>query len=98
MFLLFGWLIYGLVVGSIAKKFHHEEDMVGWMPTIGLGIAGSFVGGLINWLLGFGHHPFSPSGLIMGIIGGVVTLIVYHFYRLNKFVKAQGRPPKFRIK
>ena len=98
MFLLLGWLIYGLIVGSIAKKLHHEEDMVGWLPTIGLGVAGSFVGGFISWVLGFGHHSFGPAGLIMGVVGAVIFCLIYRNYRLNQFFHKNMREPKFRMK
>lgn len=98
MFLLLGWMIYGLIVGLIAKKLHHEEDMIGFLPTIGIGVAGSFIGGFIAWLIGCGHYPLAPSGLLFGILGALLFLTAYHFYRLNRFVKTQGRVPKFRIK
>lgn len=92
MFWLLGWLIYGLIVGLIAKALHPGEDPVGFLPTIGIGVAGSFVGGGIQWLLSWGG-PFSPAGLLWGIIGGVIFCWIYRKYRLNRFFKAQGRMP-----
>lgn len=62
MIWLLGWLLYGLVVGLLAKLLHPGEDPVGFVPTIGIGIAGSFVGGGLQWLLRMGG-PFSPAGL-----------------------------------
>jgi len=51
MFTLIIWGIFGLIVGLIAKAIHPGEDPVGFFPTIGIGIVGSYIGGGINWLL-----------------------------------------------
>src|SRR5882724_3764334 len=98
MFFILSWLLYGLVVGSLARLLHPGEDPVGFLPTIGIGIAGSFIGGFINWIIGAGGSPFSASGIIMGTLGGVVFCWAYSTYRLNRFFQAQGRLPKFRVK
>jgi uncharacterized membrane protein YeaQ/YmgE (transglycosylase-associated protein family) len=80
MLALIGWLVYGLVVGLIAKQLHPGDDPKGFLPTIGIGIAGSFIGGFLKWCLGMGHGPFEPSGLIFGIIGGVVFCWLHKRY------------------
>lgn len=90
MLWLLSWIIYGLVVGLIAKSLHPGEDPVGFVPTIGIGIAGSYVGGLINFILGAGS-AFSPSGIVMGIIGGVIFCWIYRKYRLNRFLTMQNK-------
>jgi len=95
MFWILGWLIYGLIVGLIAKWIHPGEDPVGFFQTVGIGVAGSLVGGGIQWLLQMGG-PFSPAGLLWGIIGGVIFCWIYRKYRLDTFVKAQGRPPLYK--
>ncbi len=51
MFYLLGWAIYGLLVGYFARMIHPGEEPPGCLVTIGIGIAGSFVGGLINFIL-----------------------------------------------
>lgn len=81
------WLCYGLIVGLLAKFLHPGDDPVGFLPTVGVGVAGSFVGGLINYVLGNGSSPLQSSGLIMGIIGGVIFLTIFRWARL----KYQGR-------
>jgi len=92
MFWLLGWLVYGLIVGLIAKALHPGEDPVGFLATLGIGIAGSFVGGGVQWMVNMGG-PFSPAGLIWGVVGGVIFCWIYRRYRLNRFLKAQGRMP-----
>jgi uncharacterized membrane protein YeaQ/YmgE (transglycosylase-associated protein family) len=83
MFLLLSWLIFGLLVGWISKKLHPGDDPVGFIPTVGIGVAGSFIGGAINWLLGMGSQPFQASGLIMSILGGIVACAVWRWYNLK---------------
>lgn len=93
MLFVLGWIIYGLVVGLIAKFLHPGEDPVGFLPTISIGVAGSYIGGIINWLMGSGAGPFSTSGIMMGSIGGLIFCWMYRRYRLNRFFQAQGRMP-----
>ena len=44
---IIGWLLFGLIVGAIAKFLMPGRDPGGWIVTILLGIAGSFVGGFL---------------------------------------------------
>ncbi len=86
MFWILGWLVYGLVVGLIVKAVYPgDNEPKGFLATAGIGIAGSFVGGAINWLLGMGGSPFQASGWIMGIIGGLVFCWVYMKYLKDYF-------------
>ncbi len=74
MFWILGWVIFGLIIGLIAKWIHPGEEPVGFLPTMGIGIAGSFTGGAINFLLG---SAFGPAGFIMSIVGGVLFCYIY---------------------
>lgn len=94
MLFILGWIIYGLVVGLLAKALHPGEDPIGFLPTIGIGVAGSYIGGFLSWVIGAGASPFGASGIIMGTIGGVIFCWLYRNYRLNRFFQAQGRLPK----
>lgn len=89
MLWLLTWMIYGLIVGSLAKFFHTGPDPLGFFPTIGIGIAGSYIGGMINWLLGWGESMFEPSGILMGVVGGVVFCWIYKKYNLSQYVEMQ---------
>ena len=81
MFLIISWIVFGLIVGLIAKAIHPGDDPVGFLPTIGIGIAGSFIGGGINWLMGAGTL-FGTSGIIMSIVGGVIFCFLYSRYKI----------------
>lgn len=78
---IIGWIFYGLIVGAIAKFVHPGEEPIGCLPTVGIGIAGSYIGGAINYFLGNGTSVFSPSGLLMGIVGGVIFCFAYSWYK-----------------
>jgi len=93
MLFILSWLIYGLIVGSLAKLLHPGEDKMPFLATVGVGVAGSFLGGFINWAIGHGGSPISASGIVMGTIGGIITCWIYRKYRLNQFFQAQGRLP-----
>ena len=66
-------LVVGLIVGAIAKFLMPGQDPGGWIMTIVLGIAGSFVGNLIAGVLGMQ----APVGWIGSILGAMLLLFVY---------------------
>ena len=82
MFNLLVWCVYGLFVGSIAKAIVPGEERMGFFQTVAVGVAGSYMGGALLYLLG-SYDSVSPSGIVMGIAGGVVSLILY-----NKLTKS----------
>jgi uncharacterized membrane protein YeaQ/YmgE (transglycosylase-associated protein family) len=70
-----GWILFGLVVGAIAKFLMPGRDPGGWIVTILLGIAGSFVGGfLATTIMG---RDQQTAGWIGSIIGAMVLLFIY---------------------
>ena len=77
MISLLVWLVYGLLVGSVAKAIVPGEENFGFFKTVALGVAGSYMGGAILYLLGQ-YDSLTPSGLFMGIAGGVVSLVLYN--------------------
>ena len=70
-------IIVGLIVGALARWFYPGPVHVGWIVTVLLGIAGSFVAGfflhMVNRKAG---EPFHPAGLVASIIGGMVLIFV----------------------
>jgi len=81
----FLWMfIIGIVVGAIARALMPGTEHLGLLMTGVLGIAGSFVGGLITRL--FSKPPegavIHPAGILMSIVGAVLLLYVWnHFAR-----------------
>lgn len=71
------WLVFGLVIGVIAKLLMPGRDPGGFFVTIILGIAGSFVGGIIGRALGLYQPGQHTGGWILSIVGAIVLLLIY---------------------
>ena len=81
-----GWVVFGLVVGFIARALVPGRDDIGVWRTIALGVIGSVLGGVVFGLLTVGFRGFQPAGWIGSVIGAVVVLLLY-----NKFVRGDRR-------
>ena len=77
------WLVLGLVAGGLAKFIMPGKDPGGLLVTIGIGIAGSFVGGYVGNALGFAT---TTGGLSLGSIGTAIfgALVLLLGYRMLK--------------
>ncbi len=72
------WILFGLIVGAIARFLMPGSQSMSWVMTILLGVAGSFAGGAISALLFVPAEGIvQPSGWIMSIIGALIVLFVY---------------------
>jgi uncharacterized membrane protein YeaQ/YmgE (transglycosylase-associated protein family) len=70
------WIVFGLIVGAIAKLLTPGRDPGGCLITMLLGIVGAFVGGFIGQALGF-YGPDEPVGIVLAVVGAVLVLLVY---------------------
>ena len=80
MFGVIGWIVFGLVVGVIAKLLMPGRDPGGFIITALLGIAGAVVGGFVGRALGF-YGPNEGAGFLMSLVGAVILLFIYHKLR-----------------
>ena len=73
-------LVIGVIAGYLARLLVPGPDPMGFWQTAALGIVGSFVGGLLGYVL-FGHDldegALQASGVIGLIIGAVIALLIY---------------------
>lgn len=75
-------IIIGFIVGLIARAVYPGGQQLGFFVTALIGIAGSFVGGLIGMAI---SRPapgtkFHPAGFLMSIVGALIVLYLYiHF-------------------
>jgi uncharacterized membrane protein YeaQ/YmgE (transglycosylase-associated protein family) len=71
--------VFGIVFGAIARLLVPGRDPMGIVGTWALGVAGSFMGGFLGYLLfgGDDDGPFRMSGIFGSIIGAVVLLLIY---------------------
>jgi uncharacterized membrane protein YeaQ/YmgE (transglycosylase-associated protein family) len=77
MFSILIWCVYGIFVGSIAKAIIPGEENFGFVKTIALGVAGSYMGGAVLYLLG-SYSTLEPAGIFMGVAGGCTALVLYN--------------------
>lgn len=71
------WILFGLVIGVIAKLLMPGRDPGGFIVTILLGIAGSFLGGLIGRAIGLYEPGQRMAGWIVSILGAILILWIY---------------------
>lgn len=69
-------IFIGLVVGVVAKLLMPGKDPGGFIVTILLGLAGSFVGGFIGRGLGW-YQEGEPAGFIASVLGAIILLLLY---------------------
>jgi uncharacterized membrane protein YeaQ/YmgE (transglycosylase-associated protein family) len=79
MFGFIGWILFGLVVGVIAKLLMPGRDPGGFIITILLGIAGAMLGGFVGRALGL-YGPEEPAGFFMAVLGSILLLVLYRFF------------------
>jgi uncharacterized membrane protein YeaQ/YmgE (transglycosylase-associated protein family) len=76
MFGILGWIVFGLIVGVIAKLLMPGRDPGGIIVTILLGIVGGVLGGYAGRALGL-YGPADSVGIFMAIFGAIAVLLVY---------------------
>ena len=76
MFCVIGWIVFGLIVGALAKLVMPGRDPGGFIITMLLGIAGAVVGGFIGRALGW-YGPNDAAGFLMSFLGAIILLALY---------------------
>jgi uncharacterized membrane protein YeaQ/YmgE (transglycosylase-associated protein family) len=76
MFGILGWIVFGLIIGVIAKLVMPGRDPGGIIVTILLGIVGAVLGGYIGQAVGM-YGPNQSAGVFMSILGAVLVLFIY---------------------
>jgi uncharacterized membrane protein YeaQ/YmgE (transglycosylase-associated protein family) len=75
---IIAWIIFGFIVGLLARAIMPGKQNMGWLMTTLLGIAGSFVGGLIaNWITGNRAQEANGAGFIGSILGAILLLFLF---------------------
>lgn len=70
------FIVFGLVVGLLARALMPGKQGMGLAMTTLLGIAGSFIGGFVGALLTDSRvGDFNTAGMIGSIIGAMVLLL-----------------------
>jgi uncharacterized membrane protein YeaQ/YmgE (transglycosylase-associated protein family) len=77
MFGILGWILFGLIVGIVARLLHPGKDPGGFIVTVLIGIAGSILGGFVGRAIGL-YGPNQGAGIIVSVIGAILLLVLYH--------------------
>ncbi|CAN5866079.1 GlsB/YeaQ/YmgE family stress response membrane protein [soil metagenome] len=70
------WILFGLVVGVIAKLLMPGRDPGGFIVTILLGVAGALLGGFVGRAMGF-YGANESAGWLISILGAIILLVLY---------------------
>ena len=73
---ILGWIVFGLIVGAIAKLLMPGRDGGGIIVTMVLGIVGALLGGFIGRALGL-YTENEATGFIMALLGAIAVLFIY---------------------
>ena len=85
MFGIIGWIIFGAIVGLVAKLLHPGRDPGGFIVTTLIGIAGSLLGGFLGRAIGL-YREGQGAGFLMSIFGAIVLLVIYHAVAVRRAV------------
>lgn len=72
-----GWIVFGFIVGLLARAIMPGRDALGIIGTSVLGIVGALVAGWIGSALGW-YDTNSGAGLIAATVGAIVVLGIYN--------------------
>ena len=76
------FLVFGLIVGFLARAIMPGTQRMGLLATMLLGVVGSFIGGFIGALLTSSRVlDFNTSGLIGSVVGALIALALAGFRR-----------------
>ena len=72
---MIGFLIAGLIIGALARLIKPGRQNLGILATLGLGLVGSLIGGVIAWILGTGSiWELNVLGFVLAVIAAVLLI------------------------
>ena len=72
---MIGFLVAGLIIGALARLIKPGKQNLGLLATLGLGLVGSLIGGLIAQLFGTGGiFELNILGFVLAVIAAVLLI------------------------
>lgn len=74
------WMIFGLIVGLVARFLMPGRDSAGLFMTMSLGVLGAVIGGFVGRAAGW-YREGEPTGFLMAVLGSIILLILFRMFR-----------------
>lgn len=72
---MIGFIVAGLVIGALARLLKPGKQNLGLLATLGLGLVGSVIGGVVANLLGTGDiFELNVIGFVVAVIAAVLLV------------------------
>ena len=72
---MIGFIIAGLIIGALARLIKPGKQNLGVLATLGLGVVGSLIGGLIAQFFGTGSiWELNVLGFVLAVIAAVLLV------------------------
>jgi uncharacterized membrane protein YeaQ/YmgE (transglycosylase-associated protein family) len=81
--LILAWILFGLIVGLVARLLVPGPQPGGVAMTIVLGIVGALLGGWLGRVSGL-YPDTQFAGFIMAVVGAVVVLLISRMFVWNR--------------
>jgi uncharacterized membrane protein YeaQ/YmgE (transglycosylase-associated protein family) len=70
------FLLFGLVVGALARFIVPGREPGGWIVSMMLGVGGAIVGGYFGRVVGL-YREGQPAGFVMSLLAAISLVVVY---------------------
>lgn len=74
---ILGWILFGFVVGLIARAIMPGRDPLGLVGTTVLGILGALLAGWLGQAFGW-YAPNEAAGFVSATVGAIIVLAIYY--------------------
>ena len=72
---MIGFIVAGLIIGALARLIKPGKQNLGILATLGLGLVGSVIGGVIAWVLGTGSiWELNILGFVLAVVASVLLI------------------------
>jgi uncharacterized membrane protein YeaQ/YmgE (transglycosylase-associated protein family) len=89
LFFIIGLIVWGFIVGGLARLALPGPDPMPWYATIGLGLSGSLVGGIVARIL-----IGTAGGLIFALLGAILLLYLYRRFVQHRGITGPSAAPR----
>lgn len=73
---LIWFLLFGLVVGTLARFIVPGREPGGWVISMAIGVGGAIVGGYFGRVVAL-YREGQPAGFVMALLAAISMVVVY---------------------